>query len=113
MLEGYLALFASIAAAAFAHIILKKGTLRYRSGFQIVLNSYVLIGYFLMIISLIFNVWGFTKVSLKSMCFILPFLFPFVTLLARYIFKEKLTLNFGFGMLLIIIGVTLFNLRIF
>ena len=111
-MNSYLLLYLSMLLVSISQILLRYGATKYLKGLRVVVNPYVLSGYTLLLCSLYFNIMGLRDVPLKDMCFILPTSYVLVPLLSRWIFKEQLTRKYLLGITFIIIGASIFNLKI-
>lgn len=112
----YIAALIGVFLTAIAQLILKKGALAgmKKKGFwQAYFNIYSLLGYGLFVVVTLFNLFALKKVELKDMTFILPITFVLVPLLSVLIFKEKLTKQQVWGIVLIAVGIFVFNLEHF
>ena len=113
MTKYYIAAIIAVVLTAIAQLVLKKGALAglKKQGFWgSYFNIYSLTGYGLFVVVTLFNLFALKKVQLKEMTFILPITFVIVPLLSVWIFKERLNQKQVAGIVLIALGVLIFNL---
>ena len=103
----YIALFVfSILIASFSQIILKKGAEQK----NIFINKYTIIGYSLMVLSMVFTLIGYKGVNLTLSGILQGLSFIFVPILSIYFLKEKINKTTILGIIFIIIGIVIYSL---
>ena len=102
----------SVVIAAFSQILLKKAaTVTYESRIREYLNAYVIIGYGLLLLTTLINIYAYSKgVELKSGAMIEALGFVLVMVFSRIIFHEKITRRKLLGNVLIVLGIIVFHL---
>ncbi len=110
-MSSYALLFLSVFLTAFAQILLKMSANDRVAGRSFALmGSKLVMGYGLLILALVLNVYGLRYVPLSHMAFILPATFILVPVLSKVFLAERLSLQYYFGSLLILVGALVFNL---
>jgi len=108
----YLAIYGGALLTVIAQLFLKKGAGVKKKGLMnFLLNRYVIVGYFLFFAVTLLNLFALKKVLLIEMVIINPIIQILVVLFSILIFKEKLSRNQIFGILIIILGIVVFNLN--
>lgn len=106
-MTNYVILFIlSILIASFSQIILKKGSMQK----NIYVNKYTICGYSLMIISILFTLMGYEKVSLSLGQVLQSLSFIFVIILSSIFLKEKFNKKQIFGIIIIIFGIIIYSI---
>ncbi len=102
----------SVLLAAFAQMLLKKGaSLPHRSFIAEYLNPWVISGYFIMLASMVIDVWAISRgVQVKEVSTIESFSYLFVPVLGCIFFKETITPRKMLSIALILSGVIIFFL---
>lgn len=104
-------LFLSVVIAAFSQILLKKSAEKtYDSVIKEYLNPYVILGYGMMMGSMLLTILAYQKVEYKNGPIIESLGFVLVMLLSRIFFGEKITGKKMLGNLLILGGILVFYL---
>ncbi len=109
---GYLYALAGVIIAGFAQIFLKKGAMRPHISFiRDYLNPHVIIGYFMMALTVFCPMLAFnTGLNYLNVTIIEAVGFIFVPVLSRLIFKEKFTKVKMLGFAVIIAGIAVYYL---
>ncbi len=104
--------FLAVLLTAIAQLLLKKGAQKTNQGslVRLFLNTYTLAGYGLFVVVTVMNVYVYRYLPLKFGVIFLPFTFIFVSLLAYFFLKERLSRTQKRGALIILCGVVIFNL---
>ncbi len=103
-----LMIFAEFLAAA-SQILLKMSAQKEHSSFiREYLNVQVIAGYVLLMISMVIAIFCYNDLGYMGVVVMEPIAFIMVMLLARLIFKEKITRRKLAGMLLILAGIVVF-----
>jgi drug/metabolite transporter (DMT)-like permease len=98
-----------VIVASFSQIILKKGALKkHTSVLKEYLNSQVIIGYSMMIISTFLTILAFRGLDFKNGPIIESTGYIFVMILSSLFLMEKITLKKLIGNILILIGILIF-----
>lgn len=101
----------SVSIAAFSQILLKKSANKeYDSKIREYLNSFVIIGYFLFTVSTIFSVFSLRGTSIAFSSVIGSLNYILVPILSFIFLKERVNKVQLIGMIIIIIGVIIFEL---
>ena len=106
----YLIVIGSVFMAACAQMLLKQGARQNYVGFwRQYLNPWVIVGYGIMVCSLVLNIWCMSHgVQVKEVSTIEAMSYLFVPGLAFVLFKEKITIRKAGAIAIIICGVILF-----
>jgi small multidrug resistance pump len=96
----------SILIASFSQILLKTGAKEK----NIYLNKYTIIGYIIMFGSTICTLIAYKNVNLSLGQILQSLSFVFVTILSYFILKEKISEKKLLGLVIIIIGIIIFNI---
>lgn len=96
----------SVFIASCSQILLKKGSDKK----NIYLNPYTLSGYGLMVVSTFLTVLAYKKVALSTGVLLESISYIFVPILSYFFLKEKISKNHFLGMIIIIIGILVFEL---
>lgn len=103
----YILLFViSILIASFSQILLKTGAGKK----NIYINKYTIIGYSLMVVSMIFTLIGYKGVNLTLSGVLQGLSFIFVPLLSMILLKEKINKTTIVGITFIITGIIIYSL---
>lgn len=103
----YILMFvSSILIASFSQILLKKGAKEK----NIYINKYTIIGYTLMVVSMLFTLIGYKGVNLTMSGILQGLSFIFVPLLSVFFLKEKLNKNTIIGIIFIIMGIVIYSI---
>ena len=102
----YLFIF-SVLIASISQIFLKKGSENNKSLF---FNKYTIIGYVILVISTLCTVTAYKKVDLSMGVLLESLSYIFVPLLSYFILKESISNRKIIGMLVIILGIVIFNI---
>lgn len=101
----------SVIVAAFAQIFLKKAAIReYKNFIMQYLNSYVIIGYIMMLGATIFTILAYQGIAYKNGPVIESLGYILVMLSGYFFFKEPITKNKVLGNILILLGIFVFYL---
>jgi len=102
----------SVLLAAFAQMLLKKGaSVPHRSFVAEYVNPWVVGGYFMLLASMVIDVWAISKgVQVKEVSTIESCSYLFVPVLSWFFFKESITFRKAASILLILCGVIIFFL---
>ncbi|MDD3339384.1 MAG: EamA family transporter [Lachnospiraceae bacterium] len=107
----YLLMLASVVIASFAQILLKKSAQKkYTSMIREYLNIFVIAGYGLMVLGMLFNLVAYKFIDYKNGPVIESLGFLFVMILSYFFFQEKITKKKVIGNLIILAGVAFFYL---
>ena len=99
------------AGSSIAQLFLKKSSNLYKKGIKQYINIYVITGYVLFFLSIIITLVILKKgISLKYIPVLESLGYLFVPIFSFFLYKEKLNDKL-FGIILIIIGILVFNLR--
>jgi len=106
-----IAIFAAF-LTAFCQLLLKLGANHYKKTniFKFYLNKYVVSGYIIFIAVTLMNLYAYKEIDLKSYVFIYPFTIITLLFFSRYILKERIDRNAFKGIIIVIIGMIIFNL---
>lgn len=108
---GYLILFIGTVIAAFSQILLKKSANKQHSSIiREYLNPYVIIGYGMMFVSMLFTIIAYKTIAYKSGPIIESLGYIMVMVLSLFFFHEKITKRKWIGTLFVITGVIIFCL---
>lgn len=112
MISKYVILLVfSVLVASVSQIILKMSASEEKSSIiKEYLNSKVILGYGLMVISTVLTILAFQGLDYKNGPVIESLGYIFVMLLSRFILKEKITKKKIFGNALILLGIVVFYL---
>lgn len=110
MINEYIILSAlSVLISSFSQILLKKGAMtERRSLISEYLNLYVILGYLLMLAATLLTVISYRGLQFKSVAVISSFGYVLVMILSTAFFGERMTVKKTLGVLLIILGVSIF-----
>ncbi len=101
----------SVFVSSIAQLFLKKSSNLYKKGIKQYINIYVITGYVLFFLSIIITLVILKKgISLKYIPVLESLGYLFVPIFSFFLYKEKLNDKL-FGIILIIIGILVFNLR--
>ncbi|PID27453.1 MAG: hypothetical protein CR982_05785 [Candidatus Cloacimonadota bacterium] len=103
---GYL----GVLLTGFAQLLLKKGSSKQNSKLSIYLNKFTILGYFLMLVVTLLNLYVYRYLDVKYGVIFLPFTFVVVNFLSYFILKESFSKNQLLSTLIIVIGVVVFNM---
>lgn len=104
--------YIGVILAAVAQIILKFGAIRKKTGTKLAffLNIYTIIGYFIMFLVTLLNLYILRFLDLKYVLIFLPSTYILVLLFSRIILKERIDKKNILSYLIIIVGIIVFNL---
>ena len=105
MIKYVILFILSILIESFSQIILKKGATQK----NIYINKYTICGYSLMVISTLFTLVGYKKVSLSLGQILQSLSFIFVIILSYIFLKEKISKRQIVGIIIIIIGIIIYS----
>lgn len=101
----------SVLVAAISQILLKKSANKqYNSRIKEYLNAFVIVGYGMFFISSLMSVISLRGISISYSSIIESLSYIIVPILSYYLLKEKLNKKQLFGMIIIIVGIIIFNL---
>lgn len=104
----YLLLFIlSILISAFSQILLKKGSVSK----NIYLNKFTIFGYLIMIFATFLTLYSYREINLSLGQVLQSLSFVFVVILSKLFLKEKIDKNKILGILIIILGIIIFNIK--
>ena len=104
-----LLLVASVVVASLSQILLKKSAAKtYSSVIREYLNSYVIAGYGMMVLSTLLTVGGYAGLEYKNGAVVESLGFVLVMILSRLVFGEKITKKKLLGNVLILLGIFVF-----
>ena len=111
MVYKYLLLFLfSVFIASFSQILLKKSANKnHANEWREYFNKYIIIAYFIFFISTILTIIAYKGVELKYGPIIESVGYIFILIMSKIFLDEKITKNKLLGILLIILGVVVFN----
>lgn len=96
-----------------SQILLKiSANKKYEKKWREYINPYVMIGYFMFFGSTLLNVIALKYIPLALFPVLESSGYIFVTVLGRFILKEKINIKNGVGMLIIIVGILIFSINI-
>ena len=102
-------LILAVLVSSISQIILKKSaSQKYKSVVKEYINPYVIIGYFLMVLSTVLVILGLKGVSYKEEPIIESLGYIFVMILSNKILGEKITKNKIIGNTLILFGIFIY-----
>lgn len=96
----------SVFIASVSQILLKIGS----SNKNVYINKYTIIGYAILVISTLCTVLAYRKINLSTGVILESLSYVFVSVLSLLVLKEKLNRNKIIGIVIIIIGIIIFNL---
>jgi drug/metabolite transporter (DMT)-like permease len=109
-MNGYVIAFFAVFLNIVGQLLLKKSVLsEAKSLVSIYINPFTISGYGLLLVSTIFTVIALRSLEVKELVFILPFSYVLVPLFASVIYKEILTKKQITGIVVIFIGVIVYN----
>ena len=101
----------SVFIASFSQILLKKSANRnHNSRIREYLNKFVVIAYFIFFISTILTIIAYKGIELKCGTVIESTGYIFILIMGRIFLDEKITKNKILGVLIIILGIFIFNI---
>lgn len=110
MTKYYIAIYSGAILTVLAQLLLKKGALKKNNKFiSLLINPFVIIGYLIFIIVSLLNLYALKEVNLILMVTINPIIHILVISSSIIIFKEKLTRKQVGALIIIIMGIILFN----
>jgi len=99
-----------VVIAGFSQILLKKGAMRPHISFiRDYLNAPVIIGYMMMFISVLTSMIAYRGLPMMTVPIIEALGFVLVPVLSYFFFKEKFTKNKIIGIVIIILGIIIYN----
>lgn len=112
-MNAYLAVFVfSVVIASFSQLLLKTSADRKHANLlREYLNWRVITAYLMLIMTTPMIIYGFRKIDLKNGPIIQSLGYVFVLILERFFLKQKITRNKVVGIILIVAGIIIFNLR--
>lgn len=104
--------FVAVVLASFAQLILKFGANKMRgvSGIAYYLNWHTVLGYFLMFLATLVNLFVFSKLDLKFALFFFPFNHIVIFLFSVLILKEEFNRKSLLGYAFVLLGMFVFSL---
>lgn len=102
----FLFLFSVLISSA-SQILLKKGS---KNSKNLYMNKYTIGGYTILVISTLCTAVAYKKVPLSTGVLLETLSYIFVPFLSYYFLKEKINKSMIKGMILIILGILIFNL---
>lgn len=110
MINHYIVcMLVSVAIASLAQILLKKSTFRnYSSAAGEYINSYVICGYGLMLISMLMTVYAYSGIDYKNGPVIESLGNVYVLVLSYLFFRERISRKKILGIACIILGIAVF-----
>ena len=111
MINIYLIIaFVSVTVAGFSQILLKKGAMRPHISFlKDYLNAPVIIGYTMMFMAVLASMIAYRGLPMMTVPIIEALGYILVPVLSYFFFKEKFTKNKVIGILVIIVGIIVYN----
>lgn len=103
-------IFSSVLAAASQVLLKISSQKKYKNWIFEYLNIYVISSYFLLLLTMVMNVYAYNGINYKLGPVLTTLSYVFVLLFSKVILKEKLTKEKCIGMLCIIIGIIVFNI---
>lgn len=101
----------SVLVAAISQILLKKSAnIKYDSRIKEYLNAFVIIGYGMFFISSIMSVISLRGMSISYSSIIESLSYIVVPILSYFLLKEKLNRKQVIGMIIIVVGIIVFNM---
>ena len=111
MFKYWLSAVLAVFIASFSQILLKKAaTIQYENKIREYLNMYVILGYFLMIVSTLLVVYSYKGIEYKNGAVIESLGYIVVMILSYLFFNEKISKEKAIGIGLILLGVFIFYL---
>jgi len=101
---------AGVCLAAIGQVLMKKGATRGRSVVRSFFDPFVITGYALMLVSTVTSTIALKVLPLKVTVTLLPLGYIVVVLLSVALLREKMRRHHVWGMLIILIGIVIFNL---
>jgi len=114
MFKYYAAIYCGAILTVIAQLLLKKGALQktpstnFLSGFY---NYYVLLGYIIFFTVTLLNLYALNKIKLIEMIVVFPLIHLLIIVFSNILFGEKLGNNHIKGVLLIIVGIVIFQIN--
>lgn len=110
----YLIFFSGVVIAAFSQVLLKiSASKTYRSVIREYLNPYVICGYGMLFLSMLFSIIGYRGMEYMNGPIIESLGFVLVTILGYLFFKEKISKRKILGILLILSGIVVYHMEFF
>ncbi|WP_457559296.1 EamA family transporter [Candidatus Harpocratesius sp.] len=104
-------LLLSVFIASFSQVLLKfSSKKKYSSKIREYLNIHVISAYGLFFLSTFLSIWAYRYLDLKYAPMVQAFGYIFILLYSKFIFKEKINRYKLIGLVLIVLGITIFNL---
>lgn len=113
MYKYYLVAIAAAVITAFSQLLLKLGALHGNKRGSLLfsyLNLNTIIGYCLLLVVTLLNVYAYKYIDLKIAIVLLPMVFVLVALLSFTVLKETFSNNDLIGSAIILVGIVVFNL---
>lgn len=110
MNQGYFTIaIVSVCIASCSQILLKKGAGRtYSSRIREYLNAYVITGYGMLFVSMLLTVVAYRHLSFLSVPVVEALGYILVPVLSFFVFKEKISIRKGIGILCILAGILVY-----
>ncbi len=106
---GFASIIFGVTIAAFSQVLLKKSSRKvYKSWIYEYLNPYVIIGYGALLISMLAQIFGLMQLHFSEGAVLEAFGYIIVMILSAIFFQEKITRNKILGMMLILLGMTIY-----
>lgn len=107
----YAAAFMGVFLTAISQLLMRQGARKTRkSALRLYLNMYMLTAYFTLVVVTLLNLYAYREIPLKVGLMLAPLALILVGLLSWWLLKEGLTRIQILGAVVILIGVTVFNL---
>lgn len=112
MLTYYLAALLGIFLTAVCQILLKQGARSSGKGLLLLyFNKFTVVAYLLFIIVTLLGLYAYQKLPIKAWVMLAPLTLVLVALFSFWFLRERLTRIQLVGCLIILIGVSIFNVR--
>lgn len=111
MNKYYLAAFMGVFLTAISQLLIKQGTRKAKKGaLWLYLNAYMLTAYFILVLVTLLSLYAYREIPLKVGLMLAPLALILVVLLSSWLLGERLTRLQVLGAVVILLGMTVFNL---
>lgn len=99
----------SVLIASCSQILLKKSAnIEYSNKLKEYMNVYVIVGYGMMVVSILLTIYAYTGLEYKNGPIIESLGYIFIMVLSWMVFKEKITIKKLLGNMLILVGIAIY-----